>query len=99
MEKKILSETDIVIKYILPAVGGAGREKLNQLREEVKLHDGKVLVHGQLGMLKRQQRDIATQIDDSVTLCDQLEQCIQTSQATQKHFAGAAVENALGQAT
>ncbi len=52
MDKKKLSETDIVTKYILPAVEGAGWDKMAQIRQEVKLRDGKVIVRGQMGMRK-----------------------------------------------
>ncbi|MDO3387956.1 DEAD/DEAH box helicase family protein [Gilvimarinus sp. SDUM040013] len=52
MDKKKLSETDIITKYILPAVEGAGWDKMAQVRQEVKLRDGKVIVRGQMGMRK-----------------------------------------------
>lgn len=52
MDKKTLSETDIITKYILPAVESAGWDRMNQLRQEVKLRDGKVIVRGQMGMRK-----------------------------------------------
>src|SRR5690554_1705746 len=52
MDKKQLSETDIITKYVLPAVEQAGWDKMTQLREEVKLRDGKVIVRGQLGVRK-----------------------------------------------
>ncbi|MDO3383686.1 EcoAI/FtnUII family type I restriction enzme subunit R [Gilvimarinus algae] len=52
MDKKKLSETDIITKYILPAVEGAGWDKMAQFRQEVKLRDGKVIVRGQMGMRK-----------------------------------------------
>ncbi len=52
MDKKKLTETDIITKFILPAVEGAGWDKMSQLRQEVKLRDGKVIVRGQLGMRK-----------------------------------------------
>lgn len=52
MDKKKLSETDIITKYILPALEGAGWDRMSQLRQEVKLRDGKVIVRGQLGMRK-----------------------------------------------
>jgi type I restriction enzyme, R subunit len=50
MEAKInktkLSETDIITKFILPAVKSAGWDDLTQIRQEVKLRDGKVIVRG-----------------------------------------------------
>ncbi|WP_040839476.1 DEAD/DEAH box helicase family protein [Thiothrix nivea] len=49
MDKQRLSETDIISKYILPAVRNAGWDDMLQIRQEVKLRDGKVIVRGQLG--------------------------------------------------
>ena len=50
MDKSLLSETDIITKYILPAVDNAGWDAMTQLRQEVKLRDGKVIVRGQMGV-------------------------------------------------
>ena len=50
MDKKKLTETDIITKYILPAVEGSGWDSMTQIRQEVKLRDGKVIVRGQLGV-------------------------------------------------
>ena len=52
MDKKKLSETDIITKFIMPAVKGAGWNLMTQIRQEVKLRDGKVIVRGQLGVRK-----------------------------------------------
>ncbi|MDB2409875.1 DEAD/DEAH box helicase family protein [Pseudomonadales bacterium] len=52
MDKSSLSETDIITKYILPAVDNAGWDAMTQLRQEVKLRDGKVIVRGQMGVRK-----------------------------------------------
>jgi len=52
MDKKALSEADIITKYILPAVDNAGWDAMTQLRQEVKLRDGKVIVRGQMGIRK-----------------------------------------------
>jgi len=52
MEKKTLSETDIISKFILPAIEAAGWDTHTQIRQEVKLRDGKVIVRGQLGVRK-----------------------------------------------
>lgn len=43
-----LTETDIITKYILPAVKDAGWDLMSQIRQEVKLRDGKVVVRGKL---------------------------------------------------
>ena len=52
MDKKALSEADIISKYILPAVVSAGWDSMLQIRQEVKLRDGKVIVRGNIGMRK-----------------------------------------------
>ncbi|NHN36902.1 DEAD/DEAH box helicase family protein [Pseudomaricurvus alcaniphilus] len=52
MDKKQLSETDIISKFILPSVEKAGWDNMTQIRQEVKLRDGKVIVRGQIGMRK-----------------------------------------------
>jgi type I restriction enzyme R subunit len=52
MDKKKLTETDIITKLILPAVEDAGWDNMTQVRQEVKLRDGKVIVRGQIGMRK-----------------------------------------------
>ncbi len=52
MEKRNLTETDIISKYLLPAITNAGWDSMTQIRQEVKLRDGKVIVRGQMGMRK-----------------------------------------------
>jgi type I restriction enzyme R subunit len=52
MDKKRLSETDIITKFILPAIEQSGWNPMTQLRQEVKLRDGKVIVRGQVGARK-----------------------------------------------
>ena len=52
MDKRKLSETDIITKFIMPAVKSAGWNLMTQIRQEVKLRDGKVIVRGQLGVRK-----------------------------------------------
>lgn len=52
MDKKQLTEADIISKFILPAVNKAGWDPMTQIRQEVKLRDGKVIVRGQMGMRK-----------------------------------------------
>ncbi len=41
MDKKQL---DIISKFLLPAVTDAGWDSMTQIRQEVKLRDGKVIV-------------------------------------------------------
>ncbi|MBE9395902.1 DEAD/DEAH box helicase family protein [Pontibacterium sp. N1Y112] len=52
MDKKHLTETDIITKFILPALGSSGWDSMTQIRQEVKLRDGKVIVRGQMGVRK-----------------------------------------------
>ncbi len=52
MDKRQLSETDIISKYIMPAIQQAGWDLMTQIRQEVKLREGKVIVRGQLGIRK-----------------------------------------------
>ena len=49
MNKQALTETDIISKFILPAIKQAGWDDMTQIRQEVKLRDGKIIVRGQLG--------------------------------------------------
>lgn len=57
MEAKInkarLSETDIITKFILPAVKSAGWDDMTQIRQEVKLRDGKVIVRGNIAARRK----------------------------------------------
>ncbi|WP_033567863.1 EcoAI/FtnUII family type I restriction enzme subunit R [Dickeya undicola] len=48
VNKTHLTETDIISKFILPAVKEAGWDDVAQIRQEVKLRDGKVVVRGKL---------------------------------------------------
>jgi type I restriction enzyme R subunit len=52
MDKKALSERDIISKFILPAIRDSGWDDMTQIREEVPLRDGKVIVRGNIGMRK-----------------------------------------------
>lgn len=52
INKLELSETDIISKFILPAVISSGWDGMTQIREEVKLRDGKVIVRGQMAVRK-----------------------------------------------
>jgi type I restriction enzyme, R subunit len=53
MDKKQLTEADIISKFIMPAVENAGWDLMTQIRQEVKLRDGKVIVRGQIGIRKK----------------------------------------------
>jgi type I restriction enzyme, R subunit len=48
LNKSNLTETDIITKFILPAIKDAGWDVMTQIRQEVKLRDGKVVVRGKL---------------------------------------------------
>ena len=48
VNKTHLTETDIITKFILPAVKDAGWDVMSQIRQEVKLRDGKIVVRGKL---------------------------------------------------
>lgn len=52
INKAKLTETDIISKFIMPAIKNAGWDDMSQIRQEVKLRDGKVIVRGQLGVRK-----------------------------------------------
>ena len=52
INKSKLTESDIISKFILPAVKKAGWDDMTQIRQEVKLRDGKVVVRGQIGARK-----------------------------------------------
>ena len=53
MNKQQLTETDIITKFILPAVTDKGWDSMTQIRQEVKLRDGKVIVRGQVAARKK----------------------------------------------
>jgi type I restriction enzyme R subunit len=52
INKAKLTETDIITKFIMPAIKNSGWDDMSQIRQEVKLRDGKVIVRGQLGVRK-----------------------------------------------
>lgn len=56
MDKKKLTERDICTKYILPAVKQAGWDIHSQIREEVSLTAGRVIVRGQMGARSKGKR-------------------------------------------
>ena len=53
IDKSKLTETDIITKFILPAVKDAGWNDMTQIRQEVKLRDGKVVVRGKVAARKK----------------------------------------------
>ncbi len=56
MDKKQLTERDICTKYILPAIKQAGWNIHTQVREEVVLTAGRVIVRGQMGARSKGKR-------------------------------------------
>ena len=48
LDKKSLTEQDIRTKFITPAVLRAGWDKMTQMREDVRLTDGRINVRGRL---------------------------------------------------
>lgn len=53
INKAKLTETDIITKFILPAVKSVGWDDMTQIRQEVKLKDGMVIVRGQMAARKK----------------------------------------------
>ncbi|WP_413163811.1 EcoAI/FtnUII family type I restriction enzme subunit R [Aeromonas salmonicida] len=53
INKATFTEADIISKYLLPAIKAAGWDDLTQIRQEVKLRDGKVVVRGQMAARKK----------------------------------------------
>lgn len=53
IDKSKLTETDIITKFLLPAIKDAGWDDMTQVRQEVKLRDGKVVVRGQAAVRKK----------------------------------------------
>ena len=56
MDKKDLSERDICTKYITPALKASGWDIHSQIREEVTLTAGRVIVKCQMGMRAKGKR-------------------------------------------
>lgn len=53
INKKKLSEADIISKFVLPAIKKSGWDDMTQIRQEVKLRDGKVVVRGMIAARKK----------------------------------------------
>lgn len=53
LNKATLTETDIISKLLLPAIKASGWDDYTQIRQEVKLRDGKVVVRGQMAARKK----------------------------------------------
>ncbi|WP_277206097.1 EcoAI/FtnUII family type I restriction enzme subunit R [Vibrio misgurnus] len=53
INKSKLTEADIISKFVLPSIEEAGWDRMTQIRQEVKLRDGKVVVRGQIAARKK----------------------------------------------
>ena len=58
-EKKQLSETDICDLFITPAIKDAGWDQLNQIRREVTLTPGPVIVRGNMSSRNKKKKKFA----------------------------------------
>jgi len=101
MDKRKPSETDIISKFILPTVKTAGWDDITQIRQEVKLSDGKVINRGKweelllsISPLNEQHRIIA-KVDELMTLCDRLKARLTDAQTTKPYLTDTIVEQAL----
>ncbi len=56
MNKEFLSERDICIKYITPALEAAGWDRMKQIREELPFTAGRVIVRGRLVTMGKAKR-------------------------------------------
>ena len=81
MDKRKLSETDIISKFILPAI-----KTVNQT------HIGSLIVT--VPPLEELQR-IVTKFDELISLCDQLKARLTDAQTIRLHLTDAIVEQAL----
>jgi type I restriction enzyme R subunit len=69
MEKKKLSERDIITKYIIPAVEDAGWDREKQIREEVNFTDGRIIVRKKIVTRgKRKRADIILYYKSNIPL-------------------------------
>jgi type I restriction enzyme R subunit len=109
INKVKLTETGNITKLILPAIKDADWDDMTQIRQEVKLREGKVIVRGQISMRKIvKSADIVlyhklciphavieTKVNEPMALCDQLKARLADSQTTQLHLTDAIVEQAV----
>ncbi|AYD39636.1 DEAD/DEAH box helicase [Clostridium fermenticellae] len=69
MDKKKLSERDIITKYIIPAVEKAGWDRNKQIREEVNFTDGRIIVRKKIVTRgKRKRADIILYYKSNIPL-------------------------------
>ena len=58
-EKKALSETDIRAKFVTPAIKDAGWDEMTQIRREVTLTPGPVIVRGNMSSRNKKKKKFA----------------------------------------
>ncbi|WP_425642727.1 EcoAI/FtnUII family type I restriction enzme subunit R [Marinomonas gallaica] len=69
INKANLTETDIITKLVLPAVKSVGWDDMTQIRQELPITDGKVVVRGQMAArLKARRADIVLFYKDGMPL-------------------------------
>jgi type I restriction enzyme, R subunit len=69
MDKKKLSERDIITKYIIPSVENAGWDREKQIREEVNFTDGRIIVRKKIVTRgKRKRADIILYYKSNIPL-------------------------------
>ena len=59
LNKKQLSETDICDLYITPAIKNAGWDPIRQIRREVTLTPGPVIVRGEMSTRNKKKKKFA----------------------------------------
>ncbi len=92
INKSNLSEADIISKFVLPSIKDAGWNDLTQIRQEVKLRDGKVVVRGQIARRqKAKSADIVLYYKPSIPLA------VVEAKAN-KHEMGKGIQQGLGYA-
>ncbi len=89
MDKKRLSERDICSKYVTPAITAAGWHPHTQIREEVKLTEGRVIVRGHVatrGEYKRADYILFHKLDIPIAVVEAKDN---------NHSVGAGIQQAL----
>lgn len=56
MSKKDLSEQDICLRYITPALEDSGWDKMKQIRTEYTFTDGQIIVRGNITVRGKRKR-------------------------------------------
>ncbi|MGK0466391.1 MAG: type I restriction enzyme R subunit [Clostridium sp.] len=89
MSKKDLSEQDICLRYITPALESAGWDKMKQIRTEYTFTDGQVIVRGNISMRgKRKRADYMLSYKSNIPLAI-------VEAKDNKHFLGDGMQQAI----